>query len=141
MIRLVPAPEVTERWPEFLPWIRRGLLQTAEMTSAAQVQAGLENGILQMWADLAAPVVAVTTISDYPALRVLSVVLLAGRGMSRWLAPLEHELEVFGRGQGCAALEALVRPGLAGARHRPSRAKLKGWRAEKTLMRRWIGDP
>jgi hypothetical protein len=138
MINLVPSDTVESLWPTIEGLVRRGLAQSAGMVAEDELRAELSTGRLQLWWDAQAPMVAVTMIAEHPGLRVLCVVLLAGERMSGWLRALETALESFGRAHGCKALEALVRPGMAGARYNRQRAALGGWRAEKTLMRRPI---
>jgi len=56
--------------------------------------------------------VATTMVVQYPRLKVVRVVTLAGEGMDEWAGELAERLEKFARGQECQRLEAFGRKGL-----------------------------
>jgi len=89
----------------------------------------LVSGRMQMWLDpeKITDMVTVTAITTYPAMRVVSILLVGGHGIRSWQKELVRVLSEFGQANGCIALETAVRPGLAGAVFRERHAVLKGW--------------
>jgi len=55
----------------------------------------------------------ITQIDNYPEERVLHVVLLVGKDLNSWDVGVLEKLQKFARENGCKAIEADCRPGMA----------------------------
>jgi len=55
----------------------------------------------------------ITQIDNYPEERVLHVVLLVGKELNSWDVGVLEKLQKFARENGCKAIEADCRPGMA----------------------------
>lgn len=97
-------------------------------------------GRLQLWLDPSGQteMAAVTAITQYSGIRVLSILLIGGKRMRSWHADLEKTLAEFGRTKNCSALEACVRPGFVGAVFKENKGILQGWDKLATLIRKPI---
>lgn len=78
------------------------------------------------------PCMVITQVTDYGYERVLDVVLLIGNAFLPIKERVADALARFGREHGCAAIEALSRPGLE-----PTLKPL-GFRRKKVLLRKEI---
>ena len=72
---------------------------------------------------------AVTEIVQYPQEKVLTVHLLAGRNFDAWKGEAQGVLENFARKNGCVAIEAMCRLGLA------KKIESLGWLTTRKIMR------
>lgn len=71
----------------------------------------------------------ITQVIQYAEERVCVVQLLGGEQFDAWKSQANESLKQFGREQGCKALEAVCRLGLA------PKLKPLGWRHYRTVMR------
>lgn len=98
----------------FRPLIAPALLRTRKIDVASLFKLA-HKGRFQLWIawdtqERDALAALVTEICDYPTRRVARALLLAGRQANRW-RHLVTTLESWARGEGCAALEMVGRPG------------------------------
>lgn len=71
----------------------------------------------------------ITQIDNYPEERILHVVLMVGKDLEKWETSVLDRLREFAKQNGCKAIEADCRPGLA------KFLKKHGFRRTKIKMR------
>lgn len=75
---------------------------------------------------------AITEIVQHPQERVLVVHFIAGEGFSGWMDEAQKKLDDFAKANGCVAIEAICRIGLA------RKIEKLGWKTFRKIMRRNI---
>lgn len=95
-----------------------------------EIQEKLESGLYQ--SHVFPRGFILTQITNYDRERVLDVVLLVGDGFSEWKREAVERLAEFARREGCVAIEALSRRGLA------LELKDTGFRTKQVLLRREV---
>jgi hypothetical protein len=132
--------DVERLWPMALPLLQKAIDRTRGQLTAGVIYESLLAGRLQLWLDPSGnfEMAAVTAITQYPGTRVLSILVVGGKGIRSWHGDLVKTLADFGRTKNCSALEACVRPGLIGAVFKENKSILKGWDKLSTVIRKSI---
>lgn len=131
-VRAVLPETAVQAWPAVEPLISSALRRGQGDESAPEhVLARVIKGESQMWVVVEGDEVVATTVLtvlDAPNTRKLSVDILAGVGMPRWVDRLEELIVRFMRTVNATCIEASCRPGLA------ARLKQRGWRQKAVIM-------
>jgi hypothetical protein len=107
MIRGVPASEVPDVWPSIKKFLDKPIeLSNGRLSNLSVLDALLERE-MQLWLAVDKEVLGamVTQIVTYPTgLKVLSVVLIGGKEMNKWIH-LWPQIEEWGKSHGCKVVE------------------------------------
>jgi hypothetical protein len=105
-------------WARLTPYFAEALKHCYGELSESSIKALIAADKMQVWVALAGEGAELlgcmlTECTEYPALRVLRIVLLQGINFKSWSGHARVALEIFAREQGCERLEASGRKGLA----------------------------
>lgn len=127
MVRIA-ADALEGVWPKIASEIAAAAARSGRF-GEAHVKGWIEQGHMQLWLSVKREpeAVCVTELLDYPAMRVVSIVLATGKGMAAALGHLDALIE-WGRAQGAERIEAWARPGWS--------RRLEGWRCTHLLLER-----
>lgn len=118
MIR-IPADKITAIWPHVVDMVQAALERGSGEYRVEHLWQGLVEGSAQLWTD--GKSIAVTMPVDYPATRLLYV--LVASGDLSGVETMWPQVEAFAREQGCSAVQFFGRPGW-----RRSGVLPQGWR-------------
>lgn len=93
-----------------------------------------EKGLMQAWVVGKGSLIKaamITDIAQYPRIRVLRIVAVAGAEFDEW-KHLYDSIESYARIQGCARVEATMRPGMA------KRSESIGFKRSRILMTKYV---
>lgn len=121
----VPPEHAAAMWPRIVEQVEAALEHSEGCYRAADVLDALLAGEWQLWTDGRS--IACTRVAEYPAKRVLSIILASGGRDS--VAPIWAALEPFARVNGCSAISWWGRPGWRRSGFLP-----KGWRHTHDVM-------
>lgn len=127
MIALIPPEGINALWRSAATWLEPAIKRSGGRYTLPTVYDALKRGDMQLWT--VGDAYCTTEIANYPALKVLCITHLGGRGMERWIHEIAH-IEDWGRSHGCERVEITGRPGWALAL--PGYAKA-GYITEKVL--------
>lgn len=122
---LIPAAVIGEVWPRIEGQVRAALEQGSGVYTARDVCEALERGDWQLWHDGRS--IVCTRIAEYPARRMLFVMLASGEMAS--VKAMWPTLKAFGVAQGCTGGKAFARPGFV-----RSGALSDGWRHTQDVL-------
>ena len=130
-VHLVESDDITYMWDDVLPLIRVSLRYAEGELEPEDLVVHLDTGQMHLWVAMdKGEVIAamITEIITYPRKRILRVITLAskdGHGMDNWYDFLPM-VEGFAINNGCSALEAWTRKGMA--------RKLKDWKHSYSVI-------
>lgn len=127
----VPPAHAEAMWPRVVGQVEAALVHSDGCYRAEDVRAAIAAGEWQLWTD--GHSIACTRVAEYPARRVLFIVLASGGKDS--VAPIWEALERFGRANRCKAINWMGRPGWRRSGFLP-----EGWRHTHDVMVVELGD-
>jgi len=104
-------------WPKIEPLISAALVHSSNEVTSAQLREAVIFRRAQLWLVISKDPVriiaaSVTEVIEYPNVKTLRIITLAGEHFKSWHRTLDETLQRFAREQGATSLEAVGRKGL-----------------------------
>lgn len=130
----IQSVEVLDHWDEVEPLLARVLDRLDSGRGSEDVLTALQQRKMQLWSVNNWQAACVTRLGVLPQWKALTVVYLAGDGLSEWFDDLMEVLESFANDHGCKYVDVYGRRGWkkVGA-HR-------GYREAATVMRKQLWE-
>ena len=128
----IPSVEVLDHWDAVVPLLARVLERMDSGRGLEDILTALQERKMQLWSVNNWQAACVTRLGSMPQWSALTVVYLAGDGLSEWFDDLMEVLESFANDHGCKYVEVVGRKGWkkVGAR--------RGYREAAIVMRKQL---
>lgn len=132
MISEVKIDQLDTVWPSLLPMVTRGLSHgQGDSMHPCHILDDLKAGNMVLWVSYKGETLEagmVFEVNEFPAKKVVFVVMLAGERMDDWVEDMEKAILQYCENVGADCIEASCRPGLA------KRLEKRGWKRKAVIL-------
>lgn len=115
LITAVPKEHVANVWHTVSPWLDKAIARTHGRYHSVDILTSVIDGTASLWLAIRDDEIIgslIFTISVYPSgMKVGRLDYLAGKDRDNWFDEMWDTLKVYGRNEGCVALEMVARRG------------------------------